>query len=102
MMLHCVTNWKKCVADLDAGAEAVGCHWMQGLPGNQNIFAGNFWWAKASYLRTLPSIFERERIQKSGIKHVDSRYEAEVWLGFGPRLPIVKDYHPGGIGQCQP
>lgn len=107
MMRHCISNWRTCVADLDKGYEAVGCHWMEppATPPGQFIFAGTFFWARASFLLTLPSIMERERIKLSGIDSLDSRYEAEVWLGNGPRVPRVKDYHgpdwtPGKIATC--
>jgi hypothetical protein len=94
MMKHLIDNWRQCVSDLDAGHEAVGCHWMvpPATPPGQHIFAGTFWWAKASYLRTLPSIMKRDRIKVSGIDSLESRFEAEVWLCNGPRLPKVKDY----------
>lgn len=106
MMRHVIQNWRTCVADLDAGFEAVGSHWMQPpkTPSGQNIFAGTFFWAKASFLLTLPSILARDRIKMSGIDSIDSRYEAEVWLGNGPRLPRIKDYHsdwdPSKIATC--
>lgn len=104
MMRNLITNWRTCVSDLDSGFEAVGCHWMQppATPEGQAIFAGNFWWAKASYLRTLPSIMERARIKESGIEALESRYESEVWLCNGPRLPIIKNYHHGWINTCEP
>lgn len=96
MMTNVVNQWTGCIADMKCGYEAVGCHWMTGLlDGTQNIFGGNCWWAKASFLVTLPSIFLRDRIKVSGIDSVESRYEAEVWIGNGPRVPRVKDYHPG-------
>lgn len=96
MMHHCIDNWIQCMNDL-ASHQAVGCHWLtdQGVDRSQNYFAGNFWWAHAHYLRTLPSILGRTRIRMSGIGSAESRYEAEVWIGNGPRLPIVRDYHPG-------
>jgi len=99
MMGHLVNNWRQCVADLEAGAEAVGCNWLTGMgwDKSQNIFGGNFWWAQSNYLRTLPSIWNRARIKESGIGAKESRYESEVWIGNGPRLPIVKVYHPGGM-----
>lgn len=99
MMGHLVFNWRFCVKDLREGAEACGCNWLvgQGWDHSQNIFGGNFWWAKSGFLRTLPSIYERERIKTSGIGALESRYESEVWIGNGPRLPIVKIYHPGGM-----
>lgn len=108
MTRHCITNWRRCVDDLDAGFEAVGCHWMvpPATPPGQHIFAGTYFWAKASYLLTLPSIMERDRIKVSGIDSLESRYEAEVWIGNGPRLPKIKDYHgpnwdPSKISSCQ-
>lgn len=106
MMRNLVTNWRRCVSDLDYGYESVGCHWMTGkdTPPGQSIWAGNFFWAKASFLATLPSIMERDRIKESGLGSLESRYEAEVWIGNGPRLPRIKDYHanwnPSMIGTC--
>lgn len=98
MMGHLVTNWRQCVADL-AHFEAAGCNWLTGQAQDhsQNLFGGNFWWARASYLATLPSIYLRDRIKQSGIASAESRYEAEVWIGNGPRLPSVKVYTPGGM-----
>lgn len=97
MMRNLVSNWGQCVSDLNQGYESVGCHWMTypQTPKGQSIWAGTFFWAKADFLLTLPSIMLRDRIKQSGLKHRDSRYEAEVWIGNGPRLPKVKDYHPG-------
>lgn len=63
-------------------------------PPGQSIWAGNFWWAKSDFLRTLPSIMNRERIKISGLGAAESRFESEVWIGNGPRLPRVRDYHP--------
>jgi hypothetical protein len=96
-MRHLVRDWRQCVADLHHGYDAVGTHWMYppATPPGQYIFAGNFWYARASFLKTLPSIMERARIKESGIDALESRYEAEVFLCNGPRLPTVKDYCPG-------
>ena len=100
MTRHLVLNWRQCVADLEMGYESVGCHFLRNqCDGTQNYWPGNFWWATSDFLRTLPSIYQRERIKTSGIAALDSRYEAEVWLGNGPRVPNVKDYLPvGGEG----
>lgn len=101
MMKYLVKNWRACVADMDAGAESVGCHFMRGMAdGTQNIWAGNFFWATSNFLATLPSIFNRDRIKLSGISSVESRYEAEVWIGNGPRCPKVKEYLPNGGEGC--
>jgi hypothetical protein len=94
-----VFNWRQCIADLDAGAELCCSHFMRNMAdGTQHIPAGGFCWVKASFARTLPSIFLRERIKMSGIESLESRYEAEVYWGNGPRLPNVKEYRPGGGG----
>lgn len=99
MMLHCVRHWPQCVSDL-AVHEAVGCHWLtgQGWDRSQHYFAGTFAWFRASFFRTIPSIMTRQRIKDSGLDLPESRYEAEVVLGNGPRLPVVKDYYSGAIG----
>lgn len=109
MMRHVVENWKRCVNDLSSGCDSVGCHWMvpPATPAGQHIWAGTFWWATSDYLFTLPSIMERDRIKLSGLKHADSRYESEVWIGNGPQLPKVKDYHgpnwdPSKVATCIP
>jgi hypothetical protein len=108
MMRGVIANWRTCIADLDAGYDAVGSHWMEppATPEGHYIFAGTFWWARARFLRTLPSIMERDRIKVSGIDSIDSRYEAEVWLGNGPIKPKIKDYHgpnwnPSKIATCK-
>jgi hypothetical protein len=95
MMWYLVTNWRRCVADLDAGYEVVGCHLLEYpvIPWTQRIFAGNFWWARSCYLASLPSIYDRARIKESGIGTLESRFESEVWLFNGPRRPFLRDYH---------
>lgn len=103
MQKHCVENWRAAVAALDRGCEAAGVHWLteQGHDKSQHFFAGNFWWATSDFLATLPSIYERERIKISGIDSLESRFEAEVWIGNGPRLPKMKDLELShGLGGC--
>ena len=106
MNLHCLEDWWKCLVDLEEGYDAVGTHWMSppNTPPSQNFFGGTFFWAKSDFLLTLPSILNRSRIKMSGLKSLESRFESEVWIGNGPRLPRVKDYHPGctprNIGKC--
>lgn len=99
MMQHCILEWRRCVLDLQTH-EAVGCHWLtgQGWDKSQHYFAGTFWWCRASFFRTIPSVMTRQRIKDSGIDAIESRFEAEVHLGNGPRLPFIKNYYAGGIG----
>lgn len=88
----CVHRWRECVNALQQGYEAAGAHWLTGqADGTQHMFAGTFWWSTSNFLRTLPSIMLRERIKMDGIDSLSSRYEAEVWIGNGPRLPRVLD-----------
>lgn len=108
MMRNVVANWRQCVKDLDSGFDSVGCHWMTppATPVGQRIWAGTFWWATSDYLLTLPSIMNRDRIKVSGLKHRDSRYESEVWIGNGQFPPRINDYHPnwnpGKVSTCTP
>lgn len=63
---HVLKNWLRCVNALDHGCDVAGCRFKLGekeLP----YFAGNFWWAKNSYIRDLPPIEHH------------SRFEAEIW-----------------------
>lgn len=98
MMHDVVLNWRNCVADLSNGHDIACSHWLWNMAdGTQHIPAGNFLWVKASFARKLPSIFLRDRIKVSGIAAYESRYEAEVYWGNGPR-PVVKQYRPNGGG----
>ena len=102
MMNHLVWDWRRCVHDLEK-IESVGCHWLKECGGLQNYWGGNFWWARSSFLRTLPSISDTARVKLSGISSLESRYESEVWIGNGKRLPTRIDYHrahPGLFGAC--
>lgn len=102
MMRHCVIGWKPCVDSLANGFDAAGAHWIPdaGPDKDQRIFAGNFWWSTSDYLKSLPSITERDRIRMSGIDSFESRYEAEVWIGNGPRKPVVRDMHKANSPPC--
>ncbi len=88
MQTHVVERWRECVDVLDQGYEVCGAHFVtpSQYPGNGHVpfMAGNFWWAKASFLSTLP------RLDPTG--HLEGgRYEAEAWIGRGTRWPKGKD-----------
>lgn len=108
MMRNLISNWQQCVKDLDDGYEAAGCHYMKppATPPSQYIFGGNFFWVRSSFLQKIPSIMLRDRLKISGIDSLESRFEAEVWIGNGPRPPKVRDYHPnwdpGKVHTCNP
>jgi len=56
-------NWRRCVEQLDLGRDTCG------IKREKDHYAGNFWWAKASYIRTL----ERP-------KRTRNRFYYENWL----------------------
>jgi hypothetical protein len=94
MMLDMVQNWSRCVNDLQI--YDVACpFWLWDAVGNgtQHIPAGNFLWATSDFCTKLPSIHSKIRIKESGIAAVESRYEAEVYWGCGPK-PKVRCYRP--------
>ncbi len=98
MMADLVGNWRQCSTALNEGNDIACSHWMWNMAdGTQHIPAGNFLWVKASFVRTLPSIFLRDRLKVSGLDSVESRYEAEVYWGNGPR-PNVFQFRPNGGG----
>jgi hypothetical protein len=99
MMETCVKNWRRCVLDLNI-YDAVGAHWLteQGWDKSQFFFAGTCYWVRASFLRTVPRVTERQRIKDSGIDSIESRFEAEVILSIGKHLPFVKNLYAGPIG----
>ena len=76
---HCAGRWAT-----EGGYDIATCHWLrpelQTDPdfGDRPYPGGNFWWATVDYLRTLPSPIP-----------TSSRYEAEAWVGTGPRPPRV-------------
>jgi hypothetical protein len=90
MEQHLIRDWQRCVFDLDSGYDVAGCHWLtpEAYPGQVKspFLGGNFWWAKAGYLMTLPRLPEPVW---------ENRYEAENWIGRGPKRPRVKEYISG-------
>jgi len=96
MMFDAVSNWTKCVSDLESGYDIACSLWLKHMAdGTQNIPAGNFLWVKSDFVAKLPSIFLRDRIKQDGIGALSSRWEAEVYWGNGPE-PRVKSYRQSG------
>lgn len=98
---HIIQNWQRCVTDLEAGYDTVGCHWLCNTKPNPGKWAmgcywgGVFWWAKAEFLLTLPKLPER-------VTDRHSWYYPELVIGQG-RTPRVRDYHSGwpNLAGCQ-
>jgi hypothetical protein len=96
MMQDLVTNWRRCVWDLESGYDIACSFWLWNMcDGTQHLPEGNFLWVKSDFVAKLPSILERDRIKVSGIGSPESRWEAEVHWGNGPR-PKVKQYRSHG------
>lgn len=84
MTRHVVGDWRTCVSLL-RDYDTIGCHWLTpslyphvvGTP----YYGGNFWWARASYLRRLPPLEQQDR------------HAAEGWIGLGD--PYAYDLFPG-------
>lgn len=99
MMQDLVIGWRECVAALESGADICCSHWMWNMAdGTQHIPAGNFLWVTSNFVLRLPSIYLRDRIKQSGIDSEESRYEAEVYWGNGPRPVVVQQRPMGGGG----
>lgn len=81
----CVWGWKNCTNELENGIESCGAHWLtpeeHPVIGHTAYWGGNFWWATSDFINTLPPI-----------DVTLSRYEAEVWIGRGPRRPRIRDF----------
>jgi len=86
MTLRLVGGWQFCLEHLE-GVDALGCHWLTPDEYARRdvatpFFAGNFWWARCSYIAGLPEPVP-----------ADSRYDHERWIGLGN--PQVYDLLPG-------
>ena len=79
-----VTRWQECVTALQV-VEAAGPYWLKSWEpehaDHDFFFAGNFWWARSDYVRTLDPV------------GVENRYQAEGWIGL--KQPTVKNMRDG-------
>jgi hypothetical protein len=79
MEYYAIDRWQDCVKTLQ-NHDACGVNWhMSPAP----HFSGNFWWATARYVSTLPG-------------SIDGHYLApEFWIGSS--LPHVHCFHESGL-----
>lgn len=87
MQYFSIERWRDCIAKLNEGYDAVGVDWRDDP---WKHFSGNFWWARASYIRKLP---RWQRPKHCGYKrqfshlvydpYDDYRMENEFWIGIG-------------------
>lgn len=79
---HVVCGWEECAGLLADGHDTAGCHWVTAHKSTTAFYAGNFWWARASYLRRLPP------------PPCESRWQAETWVS-SVSDPKAADLLPG-------
>ena len=75
--------WPARISDLQAN-DTSGVWWLTdyGSP----YYAGNFWWANAAYIATLPEL---------PVLTAETRFEAEAWIGRGgPRAKWISQEWP--------
>jgi len=84
MMRHLVAKWREHWPAL-TDHDAVGCNWMpHHRSGNETAphFAGNFWLARADYIRSLPPWEAWWR------KRGHERFSCESWIGANPAAKV--------------
>lgn len=98
MMYFNVDLWQDCVSALDLGYDTAGVEWTEN-PKFPKHYSGNFWWATADYIRSLPDIVrprDRHFINQSqfGLKE-HYRFDAEAWIGLAN--PHAKSFNNSNI-----
>jgi hypothetical protein len=76
MQWYCIENWEKCIEYLK-DADACGAFLRIDKRWNPH-FAGNFFWAKSEYLKTLPRIVDKSL-----------RVNAELWINSKNNMTAV-------------
>lgn len=88
-----IIKWEGCIKALDNGYDVCGVDWRTHPTPH---YSGNFWWANASYLKTLPKI---QTLNKENSPRVLTlRHNAEMYIGMNPNVkPRV--LHQSNISQ---
>jgi hypothetical protein len=102
MQYWCIERWEDNVKKLDEGIDTVGTNFIE-TPWPH--YSGNFWWARASYIRKLDPLVHPDNLpwgQPS--KYINAklddgnfRYEHEAWIGS--KNPVWAELHstPGKL-----
>lgn len=80
MLEHVVARWPEHLDKL-SNNDIIGTRWLRSHPSGVGFFAGNFWMARADFIRRLPPL------------QYDNRYQAETWIGQQPSTHL--DLCPG-------
>lgn len=96
MVWGCIERWRDCVAQLREGADMAGVEWHEGgwpvgskkpkVQVKTGFWAGNFWWARAEYLKRLPS---------PTMLDIRNRWECEAWIGRVDNIRPGEIHHLG-------
>lgn len=81
MEYYNIDKWQVAANVLSDGYDTYGCLRYPPRPATYTMYAGNFWWARASYLRSLQPLCEEKR---------KDRMLAETWIFTGKH----RDYSP--------
>jgi len=80
-----IMKWQVQIQNLEKGYDTAGCFWHKGDSHAPPHYVGNYWWAKNSYINSLPDIENK------------NRWEAEFWIGKNPSIKafdaIGNDYN---------
>jgi hypothetical protein len=87
----CIGKWAECLQAL-ANFDAAGCEFYGSDEVVDPHFSGNFWWARSSYLRTLPRV---EDIIVSEEHSFPPRMKAEFWVGSNHQIRVKELFHHG-------
>ena len=104
MQYWCIERWEDNVAKLDEGMDTVGANYVEAPWAH---YSGNFWWARASYIRKLEPLVHPESLPMGQpSKYIDAtldggnfRYEHEAWIGS--KTPVWAELH-SSPGKAQP
>ena len=75
MLYWMVERWRECVAQIEAGYDAVG---INHVPTPERHFQGNFWWASTRYLASLGPV--ADITFRPNYEDQTERHKAEFWL----------------------
>jgi len=93
MIFYNIVGWGKMLEKLEnTKIDCAGCFWLTKEeypeilkfdPDGTPFFGGNFYWAKSSYVKTLPIVPKQDR------------YKAERWIGLNdPKIYCIQGGHP--------
>jgi len=88
------TRWRDCVAILDQGYDTVGVEWQTDPVPH---WSGNFWWANAEYIATLPLLDDMKKFNAGkGISaKTHPRHGAEFWIGMNKDVKYKSLFQTG-------